>query len=52
MVDQKLLTPFQAERLLQGKSHDLVLGPYALLEAVGAGSTPVSPVNQPSEGGC
>jgi serine/threonine-protein kinase len=38
MVEQKLLTPFQAERLLQGKSHDLVLGPYALLEAVGAGS--------------
>src|SRR5262249_45263561 len=44
MVYQKLLTPFQAERLLQGKSHDLVLGPYALLETVGAGSTPVSPV--------
>ena len=38
MVEAKLLTPFQAERLLQGKSHDLVLGPYALLEAVGAGS--------------
>jgi serine/threonine protein kinase len=38
MVDQKLLTPFQAERLLQGKSHDLVLGPYVLQEAVGAGS--------------
>src|SRR5712692_9984929 len=38
MVEEKLLTPFQAERLLQGKSHDLVLGPYALLEAVGAGS--------------
>jgi serine/threonine-protein kinase len=38
MVEQKLLTPFQAERLLQGKSHDLVLGPYVLLEAVGAGS--------------
>jgi serine/threonine-protein kinase len=38
MMEEKLLTPFQAERLLQGKSHDLVLGPYALLEAVGAGS--------------
>jgi serine/threonine-protein kinase len=38
MVEQKLLTPFQSERLLQGKSHDLVLGPYVLLEAVGAGS--------------
>jgi serine/threonine-protein kinase len=38
MVEQKLLTPFQSERLLQGKSHDLVLGPYVLQEAVGAGS--------------
>src|SRR5207237_3045959 len=38
MVQEKLLTPFQAERLLQGKSHDLVLGPYALLETVGSGS--------------
>lgn len=38
LVEQKLLTPFQAERLLQGKSHDLVLGPYVLLETVGSGS--------------
>lgn len=38
LVQQHLLTPFQAERLLQGKSQDLVLGPYTLLEAVGTGS--------------
>jgi serine/threonine-protein kinase len=38
LVQQKLLTPFQADRLLQGKSQDLVLGPYTLLEAVGTGS--------------
>jgi serine/threonine-protein kinase len=38
MVQEHLLTPFQAERLLQGKSQDLVLGPYTLLEAVGSGS--------------
>ncbi len=38
MVQGRLLTPFQAERLLQGKSQDLVLGPYTLLEAVGTGS--------------
>ncbi len=38
MVQEHLLTPFQAERLLQGKSQDLVLGPYTLLEAVGTGS--------------
>jgi hypothetical protein len=44
MVYQKLLTPLQAKRLLQGKSHDLELDPHALLETVGAGSTPVSPV--------
>jgi serine/threonine-protein kinase len=38
MVQEHLLTPFQAERLLQGKSQDLVLGPYTLSEAVGTGS--------------
>ncbi len=38
LVQQGLLTPFQAERILQGKCQGLVLGPYVLLEAVGSGS--------------
>ena len=38
LIQEHLLTPFQAERLLQGKSQDLVLGPFTLLEAVGTGS--------------
>jgi serine/threonine-protein kinase len=38
LIDQGILTPFQAERLLQGKSQGLVLGPYTLMDALGAGS--------------
>jgi serine/threonine-protein kinase len=38
LVDQGLLTPFQSERLLQGKSQDLVLGPFVLVAALGSGS--------------
>jgi serine/threonine-protein kinase len=38
LVDQEILTPFQAERLLHGKTQGLVLGPYALMDALGTGS--------------
>ena len=38
LIDQGLLTPFQSERLLQGKSQDLVLGPFVLIAALGSGS--------------
>jgi serine/threonine protein kinase len=38
LVDQGTITAFQAERILNGKSQGLVLGPYVLLDAIGAGS--------------
>src|SRR6476620_11757145 len=38
LVDQGTLTSFQAERVLNGKSQGLVLGPYVLLDAIGSGS--------------
>src|SRR5438046_1642900 len=38
MVKQKLLTDFQAERLLQGKTQGFVLGPFTLMDALGTGS--------------
>jgi serine/threonine-protein kinase len=38
LVDQEILTSFQAERLLQGKSQGLVLGPYTVVDALGSGS--------------
>ncbi len=38
LVEQEILTPFQAERLLQSKTQGLVLGPYTLMDALGAGS--------------
>src|SRR5712691_8583358 len=38
LVAQNVLTRFQAERVLQGKTQGLVLGPYVLTEAVGQGS--------------
>ena len=38
LVDQHTLTAFQAERILNGKSQGLVLGPYILLDAIGSGS--------------
>ena len=33
-----ILTDFQAERLLQGKTQGFVLGPFTLMDALGAGS--------------
>jgi serine/threonine protein kinase len=38
LVSQAVLTAFQAERILQGKTQGLVLGPYVLVDAIGAGS--------------
>ncbi|MFN4258507.1 MAG: serine/threonine protein kinase [Gemmataceae bacterium] len=38
LVSQQILTPFQSERILQGKTQGLVLGPYTLMDAIGAGS--------------
>src|SRR5215208_4448879 len=38
LVEQGTLTGFQAERVLNGKTQGLVLGPYVLLDAIGAGS--------------
>jgi len=38
LVGQGILSHFQAERLLQGKTQGLVLGPYTLIDALGSGS--------------
>lgn len=38
LVSQGTLTGFQAERILNGKTQGLVLGPYILLDAIGQGS--------------
>jgi serine/threonine-protein kinase len=38
LVSQGVLTPFQAERLLQGKTQGFVLGPFTLMDALGSGS--------------
>ncbi|HEV3261977.1 MAG TPA: serine/threonine-protein kinase [Gemmataceae bacterium] len=38
LVGQGILSAFQSERLLQGKTQGLVLGPYTLVDALGSGS--------------
>lgn len=38
LIQQGVLTPFQAERILKGKGQDMVMGPYVLMDAVGTGS--------------
>lgn len=38
LVSQGTLTGFQAERILNGKTQGLVLGPYVLSDAIGQGS--------------
>ena len=38
LVAQSILTDFQAERLLQGKTQGFVLGPFTLMDALGSGS--------------
>src|SRR5262245_3330255 len=38
LVKQNILTQFQADRLLQGKTQGFVLGPFTLMDALGTGS--------------
>ena len=38
LVQQKILTQFQADRLLQGKTQGFVLGPFTLMDVLGSGS--------------
>jgi serine/threonine-protein kinase len=38
LVQEEILTPFQANRLLQNKSHGLVIDRYVLLERLGEGA--------------
>jgi serine/threonine-protein kinase len=38
LVNQGILTQYQAERLLQGKIQGFVLGPFTLMDALGTGS--------------
>src|SRR5205085_2927591 len=38
LVSQGILSQFQVDRLLQGKTQGLVLGPYTLMDALGTGS--------------
>jgi serine/threonine-protein kinase len=38
LVAEGILTQFQADRLLQGKTQGFVLGPYTLMDALGTGS--------------
>lgn len=38
LIAESILTPFQAERLLQGKTQGFVLGPFTLMDALGSGS--------------
>src|SRR5438105_15661866 len=38
LVDKGILTEFQSQRLLQGKTQGFVLGPFTLMDALGAGS--------------
>ena len=38
LVQQNILSSFQAERILLGKTQGLVLGPYVLIDSIGSGS--------------
>src|SRR5262249_9328128 len=38
LVGHGILTQFQADRILQGKTQGLVLGPYTLTDSIGTGS--------------
>src|SRR6516162_10158170 len=38
LVNQQILTQFQSDRILQGKTQGLVLGPYTLMDSIGTGS--------------
>jgi serine/threonine-protein kinase len=38
LIEQGILTQFQADRLLQGKTQGFVLGPYIVMDTLGSGS--------------
>jgi serine/threonine protein kinase len=38
LVQQKIISPYQSDRILQGKTQGLVLGPFVLVDAIGQGS--------------
>ena len=38
LIEQGILTQFQSDRLLQGKTQGFVLGPYIVMDALGSGS--------------
>jgi serine/threonine protein kinase len=38
LKNQNVITDFQAERLLQGKTQGFILGPFTLMDALGSGS--------------
>jgi serine/threonine-protein kinase len=38
LIEKGILTQFQADRLLQGKTQGFVLGPFTLMDALGTGS--------------
>src|SRR5271155_4572655 len=38
LIEKEILSQFQAERLLQGKTQGFVLGPFTLMDALGTGS--------------
>src|SRR5262245_8107061 len=38
LVNHGIITQFQSERILQGKTQGLVLGPYTLMDSIGTGS--------------
>src|SRR5713226_905361 len=44
LIGQEILTRYQAERILQGKAENLVLGPYTVINEIGFGS--MGPVYQ------
>src|SRR5216683_3244573 len=44
LIGQGILTRYQAERILQGKAENLVLGPYTVIDEIGFGS--MGPVYQ------
>jgi WD40 repeat protein/tRNA A-37 threonylcarbamoyl transferase component Bud32 len=39
LLEKDWLTPFQVNHLLQGRAHNLLLGPYIILERLGEGGT-------------
>ncbi|MGE3808740.1 MAG: serine/threonine protein kinase [Gemmataceae bacterium] len=53
LVQNGVLSQFQAERIMEGKPLDMVLGPYVLVDVIGSGSTGTvySAISKNDEGG-